>query len=76
MTDNVTAFPSPVEMTSPEQALREAIERGLDKVCIIGETPEGRFYLRSSGSVSRMEALWMIEQAKLNALGLLEDDDE
>lgn len=76
MTDNVTAFPSPVEMTTPEQALREAIERGLDKVCIIGETPEGRFYLRSSGSVSRMEALWLLEHAKINALGLLEDDDE
>lgn len=76
MTDNVTAFPSPVEMTTPEQALREAIERGLDSVLIIGDTPEGTMFIRSSGDVTRRDALWMLEHAKINALGLLEDDDE
>ena len=76
MTDNVTAFPSPVEMTTPEQVLREAIDRGLEMVCIVGETPEGKFYIRSSGKVTRMEALWMLEHAKINAMGLLEDDEE
>ena len=76
MTDNVTAFPSPVEMTTPEQALREAIERGLDSVLIIGDTPEGKMFIRSSGDVTRRDALWMLERAKINALGLLEDDDE
>lgn len=76
MTDNVTAFPSPIEMTTPEQALREAIERGLDSVLIIGDTPEGTMFIRSSGDVTRRDALWMLEHAKINALGLLEDDDE
>lgn len=76
MTDNVTAFPSPVEMTTPEQALLEAIERGLDSVLIIGDTPEGTMFIRSSGDVTRRDALWMLEHAKINALGLLEDDDE
>lgn len=76
MTDNVTAFPSPVEMTTPEQALREAIERGLDSVLVIGDTPEGTMFIRSSGDVTRRDALWMLEHAKINALGLLEDDDE
>lgn len=76
MTDNVTAFPSPVEMTTPEQALREAIERGLDSVLIIGDTPEGTMFIRSSGDVTRRDALWLLEHAKINALGLLEDDDE
>ena len=76
MTDNVTAFPSPVEMTTPEQALREAIERGLDSVLIIGDTPEGTMFIRSSGDVTRRDALWMLEHDKINALGLLEGDDE
>ena len=76
MTDNVTAFPSPVEMTTPEQALREAIERGLNSVLIIGDTPEGTMFIRSSGDVTRRDALWMLEHAKINALGLLEDDGE
>ena len=76
MTDNVTAFPSPVEMTTPEQALLEAIERGLDSVLIIGDTPEGTMFIRSSGDVTRRDALWMLEHAKINALGLFEDDDE
>lgn len=76
MTDNVTAFPSPVEMTTPEQALRAAIERGLDSVLIIGDTPEGTMFIRSSGDVTRRDALWMLEHAKINALGLLEDDGE
>lgn len=76
MTDNVTAFPSPVEMTTPEQALLEAIERGLDSVLIIGDTPEGTMFIRSSGDVTRRDALWMLEHAKINALGLLEDNDE
>lgn len=76
-TDNVTTFPSPVEMTTPDMALRDALERGLDSVLIVGETPEGTLFIRSSGDVTRRDALWMIEHAKMQALGtaeLLEED--
>lgn len=75
-TDNVTAFPSPVEMTTPDMALREAIERGLNSVLVIGETPDGKFYVRSSGDVTRKDALWFLEHARINALGLYGDDDD
>lgn len=67
--DSVVEFPSPQVMTTPEQALRKATARGLDAVLILGETPEGTLYVRSSGNINRKDALWLIEQARLNALG-------
>lgn len=70
--DNVTTFPSPVELTTPDMALREAIERGLASALIVGETPEGTLYIRSSGDVTRRDALWMLEHAKAQALGFTE----
>ena len=74
MADNIKAFPSPLDMTTPEQALREAIERGLDDVLILGTTPEGLLFMRSSGDVTRQDALWMIEVAKMRVM--TEDDGE
>ena len=72
--DNIAAFPSPDDMTTPDLALIEARERGLSSVLILGYTPEGALYIRSSGDVTRQEALWMIETAKMQVL--FGDDDE
>lgn len=72
--DNIAAFPSPDAMTTPDLALIEARERGLSSVLILGYTPEGALYIRSSGDVTRREALWMIETARMQVL--FGDDDE
>lgn len=79
MTDNIAEFPYPQEMTTPTDALRQALDRGLTAVLILGYTPEGALYVRSSGEVTRREALWMLELGRLNALGVGpygEEDDE
>jgi hypothetical protein len=34
----------------------------------LGYTPEGTLYVRSSGDMTRREALWMIENAKAQIL--------
>jgi hypothetical protein len=52
--------------------LLDAIERGLTSVLIMGYTPEGTLYLRSSTDMTRKDALWMMECAKPHVLG----DDE
>lgn len=67
-TDNVTTFPSPQELTTPEMALRETLERGLASVLILGETEEGTLFVRSSGDVSRRDALWLLEMARIHAI--------
>lgn len=72
--DNIAAFPSPDDMTTPDLALIEARERGLSSVLILGYTPEGALYIRSSGDVTRREALWIIENAKTQVL--FGEDDE
>ena len=66
--DNLAAFPSPDDMTTPDLALIEARERGLTSVFILGYTPEGTLYVRSSGDMTRREALWMVENAKAQIL--------
>lgn len=72
--DNIAAFPSPDAMTTPDQALIEARERGLTTVLILGYTPEGTLYIRSSGDITRKEGLWIIENARMQVL--FGDDDE
>lgn len=72
--DNVAAFPSPDGMTTPDQALIEARERGLSTVLILGYTLEGTLYIRSSGDLTRKEGLWIIENARMQVL--FGDDDE
>lgn len=66
--DNVITFPSPQELTTPEMALRETLERGLASVLILGETEEGTLFVRSSGDVSRRDALWLLEMARIHAI--------
>lgn len=54
-------------------ALVEAMERGMTSVLILGETPEGTFFIRASGNVTRKDALWLTEIGRKHAV---EDDDE
>jgi hypothetical protein len=51
-----------------------AAAKGLDTVLVLGETAEGSLYVAASGDVSRKDALWLIEMAKVYAI--LGDDDE
>lgn len=61
------------EPTTANDALAEALARGLTSALILGYTPEGMLYIRSSSDVTRKDALWLIEVARANILGF---DDE
>lgn len=61
------------EPTTSSEVLMEAAERGLTSTLILGYTPEGMLYIRSSSDVTRKDALWLIEVARANILGF---DDE
>lgn len=74
--DNVTVFPAPHDMKTPNMALLEAMERGLEAVLIIGGTPEGDMFLVTSGNVNNKDALWLAEHAKLHAMGFNDGCDE
>jgi hypothetical protein len=54
--------------------LAAAADKGLESVLVLGETADGTLYVASSGKVSRKDALWLIEMAKVYAI--LGDDDE
>jgi hypothetical protein len=66
--DNVLPFPSPDDMTTPDQALIEARDRGLTSVFILGYTPENFLYIRGSGDMTHGDLLWMLETAKIKIL--------
>ena len=69
--DNVVRLLS--EPTTADDALTEALARELTSALILGYTPEGMLYIRSSSDVTRKDALWLIEVARANILGF---DDE
>lgn len=54
--------------------LLAASGKDLESVLVLGETADGHLYVASSGSVSRKDALWLIEMSKIYAI--LGDDDE
>lgn len=64
--DNVVRLVEPEDTTT--DVLMEAVERGLTSVIVLGYTPEGTLYVRSSPEVTRKDALWIVEQAKYHAL--------
>ena len=66
----VELFPSPDEMFTPQMALIEADKADLTTVLVLGYTQEGRFYSTSSGGVSRADALWLVEHARMQTLGI------
>ena len=66
--DNIAKFPAQQEMTTPEMALADATARGLTDVLILGYTPEGALFIRSSGDVTRKEALWLLECARTHVM--------
>jgi len=76
--DNIVYLTEPP--TTPEVALTDAIGRGLSDVFILGYTPQGTLYIRSSADVTRKEALWLLENAKLAVMGVPidygDEDDE
>ena len=57
------------EPETTDGVLMEAIKRGLTSALILGYTPEGTLYIRSSPDVTRKEALWMLENARACVLG-------
>jgi hypothetical protein len=60
-------------VTTPNEALAEAISRGLDAVAVVGTTEDGALYLRTSGDMDRGELLFLLEQAKLIVLGVFDE---
>lgn len=60
-------------VTTPNEALAEAISRGLDSVAVVGMTEGGALYLRTSGEMDRGELLFLLEQAKLIVLGVFDE---
>lgn len=67
--DNVIHLVGDPEMSpSADDVMLDGIERGLTTVFVVGYTPEGTMWVRSSGDVTRQEALWMIETAKMQVL--------
>lgn len=66
--DNVVRLLPDPDTTA--DVLTEAMARGLTSALILGYTPEGMLYIRSSSDVTRKEALWLIENARANVLGL------
>ena len=69
--NKVLVFPAEQGRTTPQMVLIDAEAADLATIMVIGYLSDGSLYVRSSGDVTRMEALWLIEQAKLNALGML-----
>jgi len=56
------------------EVLAAAADKGLESVLVLGEMADGNMYVASSAKVSRKDALWLIEMAKVFAI--LGDDDE
>jgi hypothetical protein len=56
------------------EVLAAAADKGLESVLVLGEMSDGNMYVASSAKVSRKDALWLIEMAKVFAI--LGDDDE
>jgi hypothetical protein len=56
------------------EVLTAAADKGLESVLVLGEMSNGNMYVASSAKVSRKDALWLIEMAKVFAI--LGDDDE
>lgn len=55
--------------TSVADALKDAAERGLLSLLILGYAPEGTLFIRSSSDISRKDALWLIESARPAIMG-------
>lgn len=73
--NNVVDMFNPYEpYMTVDTVLETAGERGLSTVMVLGYTPDGKLYVSSSGDVSRRDALWMIEMAKV--IAILGEDDE
>lgn len=67
--NNVVDMFNPFEpYMTVDTVLETAGERGLSTVMVLGYTPDGKLYVSSSGDVSRRDALWMIEMAKVVAI--------
>lgn len=64
------------ENITPDKVLMAAIERGLTSVVVVGNTPQGTMYVSSSGDVTRKDALWLLENAKMSTLGFEEEAEE
>ncbi len=53
---------------TPSTVLLQSEARGLSSVIVLGYTPEGTMWVSSSGSVTRQEALWLLESAKTQVM--------
>lgn len=70
MNDNIVKWKMPVdaEMTM-ERFKKCVVEEEFSDAIVLGFDMEGNFVTRSS-KISRRDALWLIEQAKLSILGV------
>jgi hypothetical protein len=66
-----------VNLFEPDVSVGEVLTavagKGLESVLVLGEMADGNMYVASSGGVSRKDALWLIEMAKVFVI--LGDDE-
>jgi hypothetical protein len=67
--------PDPEDEPTPATVLQLSAERDLSAVLVLGYTLEGTMWVSSSGNVTRQDALWLVENAKMQIM-FGEDDDE
>lgn len=64
--NNVVDMFNPFEpYMTVDVVLETAAARGLSTVLVLGYTPDGKLYVSSSGDMTRKDALWITETAKL-----------
>lgn len=58
-----------VNLFGPDISVGEVLTatagKGLESVLVLGETVDGNMYVAASGGLSRKDALWLIEMAKV-----------
>jgi hypothetical protein len=61
-----------LNLFKPDISVSEVLARtsgnGLESVLVLGETADGKMYVAASSGVSRKDALWLIEMAKIYAI--------
>jgi hypothetical protein len=50
------------------EVLTAAVDMNLESVLVLGETADGNMYVTASSGMSRKNALWLIEMAKVFAI--------
>lgn len=70
MASKVSKLNEDMHLEDPVAVLEEAKGRDLETVLILGYNSEGYMVIRSNASLTRRDALWLMELAKLDLFGV------